>query len=274
MDDTEIKNIECGIIYRLTSPSNKKYVGQTIQEFQKRVNAHNYSAKSNDPKRGCPILNKAIRKYGIDNFKQEIIIELYNITQEELDINEIEQIKINDCLYPNGYNLSPGGTGKLRGQTQLERQKRSDSLRKYSYKDLELPMYFVYYNKPPCEGFRLNRPGVDRIIISTKKLSMDEKYEFILSMLEMEPEQIAKIKNKRQKRCRKDNKIDAGDEFKLPMYVTFKPGKYESFSVRKPGYSERKFSSTKLTKMQKYYLAINYLELINTLEEFNAIDYD
>lgn len=269
--------IEKGIIYRLTSPSNKVYIGQTIFTLKKRVIAHNSSAKKHTSGTGCPMLNKAIRKYGIDNFKQEVIHEFTNVTRKYFDEMEVMEIAKHNCIYPNGYNIAKGGSGLSRPkehQTQEERQKRSDSLRKYSYKDIKLPMYVVYYNKPPCEGFRLNHPDAEKIIISTKKLSMDEKYELILSMLDMTPEQIKKIKDKRKERCRRDNKIDAGNEFKLPMYVTYQSGKYEGFSVRKPGFPMKKFSASSLTKTEKYDKAIQYLEYLNALEYIQNIGLD
>lgn len=101
-----------GIIYKLTCPEGKSYIGQTIQSFQKRMNNHVYG------KSYCRVLKEAIDKYGFDNFKKEIIWE----GEKEL-ILEKEKYFINhfNTMYPNGYNLSTGGgRGEHRSTNTIE----------------------------------------------------------------------------------------------------------------------------------------------------------
>ena len=60
------------IIYKLTSPNGKVYIGRTF-DFDDRMYSHYraaYHKKLNFP------LYKAIRKYGWDNFQKEIICEV------------------------------------------------------------------------------------------------------------------------------------------------------------------------------------------------------
>ena len=52
-----------GIIYILTSPEYKSYIGQTIQTFNKRLNDH----KNGKPY--CRKLKEAIDIFGLDKFK-------------------------------------------------------------------------------------------------------------------------------------------------------------------------------------------------------------
>ena len=80
-----------GIIYCLTSPSGKKYIGQTTRDFEKRFEEH-------CTRKECRILYNAIQKYGQYNFKKEILLECNNCF---LDKYEIKFINLYDTLYPN-----------------------------------------------------------------------------------------------------------------------------------------------------------------------------
>jgi group I intron endonuclease len=108
--EDEIK--ECmgptGIIYKISSPSGKVYVGQTVRSFKKRMQEH----KSKHS--GCTLLRNAIQKYN-DQMKYEIIES--NIPQEQLDEREIYWINHFNSLAPHGYNLGTGGHYE-RGYTQ------------------------------------------------------------------------------------------------------------------------------------------------------------
>jgi len=104
--EEEIK--ECmgpqGIIYKITSPSGKIYVGQTVQPFKERIKCHK-KVSSN-----CTLLKRAISKYG-DEMVYEIIEE---VPDEYLDERETYWIKELNSLAPNGYNCSTGGNDKKR----------------------------------------------------------------------------------------------------------------------------------------------------------------
>ena len=89
-----------GIIYILTSPDNKSYIGQTIQELKTRMNGHKYG------KSYCRALKDAISKFGFDSFKKEIIWEGDNSSLCDM---EKYYICTYNTLHPNGYNLSSGG---------------------------------------------------------------------------------------------------------------------------------------------------------------------
>jgi hypothetical protein len=98
------QNKECmgrkGIIYKITSPSGKVYVGQTVRSFEKRMQEHK------DSKSKCSAVKNAIDKYK-DQMKYEIVED--NVPQEQLDEREIHWIKELNSLTPNGYNLNTGG---------------------------------------------------------------------------------------------------------------------------------------------------------------------
>ena len=56
-----------GLIYKITAPNGKSYIGQTIRSFERRVAEHK------NPNSRCPIISRAISKYGPDNMSYEII---------------------------------------------------------------------------------------------------------------------------------------------------------------------------------------------------------
>jgi len=72
------------LIYKITSPNNKCYIGQTIEK--KGINArwrqHVNQAKR-DPEKGSRLLNRAILKYGEINFKVEKISKI-NINLKDI----------------------------------------------------------------------------------------------------------------------------------------------------------------------------------------------
>lgn len=109
-----MKFIDKGYIYILTSPSGKKYVGQTTS-LKKRFNSYKNGGKVAQIK-----LYRAIEKYGWDNFNKEIL-DFYNLSQEELDNLEIKYIKELDS-FNNGYNCTIGGLGKRMHYTEEERK--------------------------------------------------------------------------------------------------------------------------------------------------------
>lgn len=89
-----------GIIYKITSPSGKVYVGQTIRSFEKRIRQHKQESS------GCTLIKRAIDKYG-DEMNYELIEE--NVPQEQLDERETHWISHFNSLAPDGYNCTTGG---------------------------------------------------------------------------------------------------------------------------------------------------------------------
>lgn len=91
-----------GIIYKVTNNFNNKiYIGQTIQPYQKRWNHHLEESKLGSETK----FHRAIRKYGKDAFRVEVIEEIPN---EDLNEREIYWIDYYNS-YNNGYNSTPGG---------------------------------------------------------------------------------------------------------------------------------------------------------------------
>lgn len=114
-----------GTIYKLTSPSGKSYIGQTTNLKDRKRCFYNPNKYYSGHK-----LDNAIKKYGIENFKYEIIIQIVESDKfklrEKLDELEIYYIEKYDS-YNNGYNMTLGGSGsKGCFQTEESRKKISD----------------------------------------------------------------------------------------------------------------------------------------------------
>ena len=112
-----------GVIYKITSSSNKCYIGQTIKTALLRWKEHIEDAE-NINKNHCKVLNEAIRKYGKDNFLIETLLECDNNVLEQIEIDYI--IKYNS-LIPNGYNIKLGGNSGT--HHEITKQKISESLK-------------------------------------------------------------------------------------------------------------------------------------------------
>ena len=105
-----------GHIYKITNKENgKMYVGQTIMPVEKRWHCHKMAWQGN---RHCQALYDAFDKYGIENFQIE---EIEECKDKDLNEKEMYWIKYYDT-YNNGYNLTIGGDGNRRLDTELIRQ--------------------------------------------------------------------------------------------------------------------------------------------------------
>ena len=93
------------IIYKITNVvNNKVYIGLTTTSLKKRWYAH-----IRDSKKSEKHLYAAMRKYGLDNFKIEVIDDTAKDMQE-LGKLERKYIKLYNSTDPNyGYNITYGG---------------------------------------------------------------------------------------------------------------------------------------------------------------------
>lgn len=91
------------IVYKHTSPSKKCYIGITCRKPERRW------GKGNGYKTQI-LFYRAIKKYGWDNIKHEILYS--NLTEEEAKSKEMELIKHYKELNLS-YNITDGGDGTL-----------------------------------------------------------------------------------------------------------------------------------------------------------------
>ena len=100
-----------GIIYRYKSPSGKYYIGQTIDEINRRRAFLRYKAQYGGIK-----IDRARRKYGPENFEYAVLMKVTGDNPEEVKnyLNILEEgfIKMYDS-FKNGYNSNTGGDSRI-----------------------------------------------------------------------------------------------------------------------------------------------------------------
>lgn len=129
-------------IYKLTSPSGKYYIGQSI-DIDKRLSS--YEKHCSKLQRA---IYRAILKYGWYNFEVDILWSSEDTTNAKDILNELEQDFINlyDCIAPNGYNLKAGGnckgfstetrkliSDKAKGRITSDESKKKQSIARINY---------------------------------------------------------------------------------------------------------------------------------------------
>ena len=130
-------------VYLITNTVNgKQYVGKTVQSIAARWKNHVHAVK-----RGSQyLLHRAIRKYGVENFRIDPLLSTLK-TDAELLRWEEELISLLATKVPHGYNLTDGGEG-ISGHKMT-----ADSIRKMSEA--------ASRRKPDDPRFKNLRPGTD-----------------------------------------------------------------------------------------------------------------
>lgn len=214
-------------IYKITSPSGKSYIGQTIYTPERRWKEHVKSAMKNSNQ--CRMFENAIRKHGAAAFTHEILLL---INENMVDYYEAKFIVMCDTLSPNGYNLRAGGDGgcteEMRAQMRIGNNKKiANKSWKYEHHPKEKYVYWYHeINKhgTPLEGYRVSdHPNGRRKVFSDSGLTMDERYRLAVEYR---------------------NSLDNVEEFhdereKRPMHM----GRYNvtGYKVRFPGIASKWF---------------------------------
>jgi group I intron endonuclease len=126
-----------GFIYRITNTvTGDSYIGQTTKDDPiKRWKDHIRAVKYGN---GCPVLSNAIKHYGVEKFKFDVLIICFD---EDVGVYEKQYINKYNTIVPNGYNVHEGGEmgGMFKGHHHTEETKQilSDKLRSL-YENVEI----------------------------------------------------------------------------------------------------------------------------------------
>lgn len=140
-----------GLIYMRTSPSSGRYIGQTIFTEEERWEDHTREAYNINNEDYNTILNRAIRKYGPDNFISEILED--NIPDDLLDDKEIYWIDYYKTFYldnNHGYNMTRGGRGTKKIDTE-----RAFKLWNQGFCTSEIAQELGTFNETICKHLKM-----------------------------------------------------------------------------------------------------------------------
>lgn len=231
-----------GIIYKITSLSNKIYIGQTTMTLEKRWKEHLENAHR-VYKNHCKVLNKAIRKYGDKNFIISIVEEC---NDTDLDKKELEYIEIYNSRVPNGMNILDG-KNTLKGKVASEETKEllSDTT------NPDLPMYLI---KCP-NGYRVcNHPmGPEKKFISSKKTdayNLERALGYLFKLNNLKEPLIVQAK----------------------VYEKYIRKHRNGFCVKYPSEKAKYFVSKTITNDILYQSALNYLNELKSKSDVQRLD--
>jgi group I intron endonuclease len=180
---------------------------------------------------GCRLLDNAISKYGIENFKIEILKEC---NFEELDLFEQLYISTFNSMHPNGYNIRAGGSFNSL-HCEESRQKMRE-------------------RKIGENNHNYGKPRSDEVKLKISEAKSGEKHHFFGK----------KLSNDHKEKVAKAHRIN--ETYKdLPMYVVHvkaRPSHYVSEGyavVNHPFLASKYFTSKNLSLSEKLNLALEYL---------------
>lgn len=156
------------VVYCYTSPSGKKYIGQT-KSLKHRIAVHKKSTK-------CRVFFSAITKYGYDNFILTVLEDC--LTLEQANIREGYHIAVNDTLVPNGYNIRTGGENSRHSEETKEKLRIINTGKKHTPEAVIKIKEALKSRKPPSSETRekLSRAG------KLKVMSEDQKKKLSVAM--------------------------------------------------------------------------------------------
>jgi group I intron endonuclease len=137
-----------GYIYLVTNKvTNKQYVGQTkCDDIETRWNSHRKMLKDSIGR----YLLSAYKKYGIENFKFQIICICFDECCDELEEMYIKKF---NTLVPNGYNLKLGGKSTKHHEVTKQliakrlKERVTDEIRHEMREKTKHSEYFSYLKK-------------------------------------------------------------------------------------------------------------------------------
>lgn len=230
---------DSGVIYIITNKLNdKKYIGQAVSYSgnrpwgsHRRWQVHVKNAIHNRCE--CRLLENAIRKYSVDEFIVEDVLEC---GVHELNQYEDEYITLYNTLSPYGYNLMTGGGN---GRVHSESTKKQMSITRTGKIHTELTKQRISNGN---KGLIVDDIGRQNIGKASKYRNMS-------------------LENK----TRLQEALKQIDIHELPMYICLSVDKrydrnVDIIKVRNPSYKYKQFGKKNMSLVDKIKLAISYTQ--------------
>jgi group I intron endonuclease len=229
-----------GYIYYLKSPSDKFYIGQTIN-INNRWNKYKCIRKELCRQ---PHLFNSLKKYGPENFEYEILDICYD--QEELDDAEKYWIRYYNSV-ENGYNIRNGGKNG-RGMTESGRKILSEKS-KLQWKTMsqEQKNYIINQTKKANIGKKASYETKLKMSMSRKGKSTWNKG------IPATKETIEKLKNNMNKKETIENNIITHIKYKYEIndlklnkkYITYSLNLFcKRFNINYSGFKKNAIKNT------------------------------
>lgn len=162
--NTSVTATFTGIIYCYTSKTtNKKYIGQTVNEYKRRNKFLSDTLYCTNNKSGGKLshFDYARFKYGIQDFQYEILETIQEKSKEELhnklDLLEQYYIEKYDSFH-NGYNSTSGGT--YRKQVSEDTKKLLSQICIERYSNIENhPMFGKHHSQKTKDRISSSKKG-------------------------------------------------------------------------------------------------------------------
>lgn len=159
----------CYCVYKHIFPNNKVYIGITCKKPIYRWN------NGNGYKKTSSYMYNAIKKYGWENIKHEILFE--GLTKQDAENKEIELIKLyksNDCKF--GYNLMSGGHCSRHGELtkqQISKHSKGKKLSEKTKEQISKTMKLLYKDGIPERRKKILRCNDKKIYDSITQASIE-----------------------------------------------------------------------------------------------------
>lgn len=150
-----------GIIYLITCVvTGMKYIGQTRYNLEHRWKHHVYCTRYTNR---LTRFVRAILEHGAENFTREV---LCTVPYDQLNAAESAAIIEHNCLHPNGYNSTSGGSaGSTMSQDTLDKRStalrgltRDNAAKRLYIQDMGLPKYMSsVYRGDVHIGYTINK---------------------------------------------------------------------------------------------------------------------
>ena len=165
------------VIYKITSPSGKSYIGQTVR-YKQRINCY----KNLRCKNQTAIYN-AILKYGWENMTVEILWEKESKERLTEELNDLERkyIKEYQTLSPNGYNITEGGESGMPSTKENKNKIRLGILKK----EIQQSFNKEYINSPLI-NIKTKEVYTNIFELIEKEIDKIKKNEFFYHLLNCE----------------------------------------------------------------------------------------